>query len=107
MDVLGRLNPSVGWAYGQVKLALANYHAEDVDAYYAMTPPNYRSHRAARARASRALAAMSLALALGVAPITGDAQSAAKMPRVGLLRPGSPPDPYVEAFRRGLNDLSC
>src|SRR5262245_1849783 len=27
------------------------------------------------------------------------------MPRVGLLRPGSPPDFYVDAFRRGLQDL--
>src|SRR5262245_38470799 len=27
------------------------------------------------------------------------------MPRVGLLRPGSPPDFYVDAFRRGLHDL--
>src|SRR5262245_19370537 len=27
------------------------------------------------------------------------------MPRVGLLRPGTPPDPYVDAFRQGLRDL--
>jgi hypothetical protein len=30
---------------------------------------------------------------------TANAQQQAKMPRVGLLRPGSPPDRYVEAFR--------
>jgi putative ABC transport system substrate-binding protein len=34
-----------------------------------------------------------------------DAQQPAKMPRVGLLRPGAPPDPYVDAFRQGLRDL--
>src|SRR5213593_3757991 len=33
------------------------------------------------------------------------AQQPAKTPRVGLLRPGSPPDPYVDAFRQGLRDL--
>src|SRR5262245_52380444 len=44
-------------------------------------------------------------LALLAAPLAGDAQQAAKTPRVGLLRPGTPPDPYVEAFQRGLRDL--
>src|SRR5262249_56855279 len=34
-----------------------------------------------------------------------DAQQVTKLPRVGLLRPGSPPDPYVDAFRQGLRDL--
>jgi len=34
-----------------------------------------------------------------------DAQQPAKIPPVGLLRPGAPPDPYVEAFRQGLRDL--
>jgi putative tryptophan/tyrosine transport system substrate-binding protein len=33
------------------------------------------------------------------------AQQPAKIPRVGVLRPGSPPDPYVDAFRQGLRDL--
>ena len=27
------------------------------------------------------------------------------MPRIGILRPGSPPDPLVEAFREGLHEL--
>ncbi len=36
---------------------------------------------------------------------SSDAQQPAKIPRVGLLRPGAPPDPYVEAFRQGLRDL--
>src|SRR5262247_2147751 len=33
------------------------------------------------------------------------AQQPKKIPRIGLLRPGSPPDPYVDAFRQGLRDL--
>ena len=45
------------------------------------------------------------ALGLLVAPLAAGAQPAAKIPRVGLLRPGSPPDPYVDAFRQGLRDL--
>ena len=34
-----------------------------------------------------------------------EAQQPKKVPRVGLLRPGSPPDPYADAFRQGLRDL--
>ena len=52
----------------------------------------------------RAIVTVSLAFAL-VSPLAGETQQAAKIPRVGLLRPGSPPDPYVEAFRQGLRDL--
>jgi putative tryptophan/tyrosine transport system substrate-binding protein len=44
-------------------------------------------------------------LAILAAPLEGDAQQSAKIPRVGLLRPGAPPDPYVEAFQRRLRDL--
>jgi putative ABC transport system substrate-binding protein len=33
------------------------------------------------------------------------AQQPKKVPRIGLLRPGSLPDPYVDAFRQGLRDL--
>src|SRR3989338_10185725 len=33
------------------------------------------------------------------------AQQSGKVPRIGFLRIGSPPDPYVEAFRQGLRDL--
>lgn len=55
--------------------------------------------------ASRVLAAVSLVLALGFSPVAGDAQQAAKISRVGLLRPGSPPDAYVDAFRGALRDL--
>ncbi len=28
-----------------------------------------------------------------------------RVPRIGILRSGSPPDPYVEAFRQGLREL--
>ena len=38
-------------------------------------------------------------------PLVADAQSAGRIPRIGILRPGSPPDPYVEAFRQGLREL--
>jgi len=46
-----------------------------------------------------------LAVTLGSRPLASKAQSTAKIPRVGLLRPGSPPDPYVDVFRRALQDL--
>jgi putative tryptophan/tyrosine transport system substrate-binding protein len=41
-------------------------------------------------------------LALGV---IAEAQQEKKVPRIGLLRAGSPPDSYVEAFRQGLREL--
>jgi putative ABC transport system substrate-binding protein len=34
-----------------------------------------------------------------------DAQDQRKIPRIGMLRHGSPPDPLVDAFRRGLREL--
>jgi putative ABC transport system substrate-binding protein len=46
------------------------------------------------------LGALLLALSVHV-----DAQQPAKLPRIGLLRAGSPPDPMIEAFRQGLRDL--
>ena len=55
--------------------------------------------------ALRAIVMVSLAVSLVSVPLAGEAQQAAKIPRVGLLRPGSPPDPYVDAFRQGLRDL--
>ena len=55
-------------------------------------------------RAFRLPVAMSLAFALFAMLLPADAQQATKVPRVGLLRLGSPPDPYVDAFRRGLRD---
>src|SRR5262252_1541902 len=46
-----------------------------------------------------------LALGLTLAPLVAEAQPAGKIPRIGILRPGSPPDPLVEAFREGLREL--
>ena len=48
---------------------------------------------------------VSLAVTLGSTPLAGVAQPTTKVPRVGLLRPGSSPDPHVDAFRRALQDL--
>ena len=48
---------------------------------------------------------LTAALIILAAPAAADAQQPGKIPRVGLLRPGSPPDPYVDAFRQGLRDL--
>jgi putative ABC transport system substrate-binding protein len=36
---------------------------------------------------------------------SSDAQQPGKIPRIGVLRIGSPPDPFVEPFRQGLRDL--
>jgi putative ABC transport system substrate-binding protein len=46
-----------------------------------------------------------LALSLILAPLAAEAQPAGKIARIGILRAGSPPDPYVEAFRQGLREL--
>jgi putative ABC transport system substrate-binding protein len=48
---------------------------------------------------------MLLSFGISAAPPAAGAQQPAKIPRIGLLRPGSPPDPYVDAFRQGLRDL--
>src|SRR5712692_605971 len=40
-----------------------------------------------------------------VAPLTVEAQPARKVPHVGVLQAGAPPEPLVEAFREGLRDL--
>jgi ABC-type uncharacterized transport system substrate-binding protein len=46
-----------------------------------------------------------LALALGAAtPFAAEAQSV-KVPRIGVLRVGTPVDPNVDAFRQGLREL--
>jgi putative ABC transport system substrate-binding protein len=52
-------------------------------------------------------AALALALALVVLapPPASDAQQRERVPRIGVLRSGSPPDPFVEAFRQGLREL--
>jgi len=46
-----------------------------------------------------------LALSLILAPLAAEARQAGKIARIGILRVGSPPDPYVEAFRQGLREL--
>ncbi len=48
---------------------------------------------------------VAVALGLLFAPFATAGQAPAKVPRVGLIRGGSPPDPYVEAFRQGLREL--
>ncbi len=44
-------------------------------------------------------------LGLLAAPLAADAQPAGRNPRIGILRPGSPPDPLLDAFRQGLREL--
>jgi len=51
------------------------------------------------------VAMLALALALLASALVAEAQEERKVPRIGLIRPGSPPDPYVAAFLRGLRDL--
>ena len=38
-------------------------------------------------------------------PLATEAQQARKVPHVGVLQAGAPPEPLVEAFREGLRDL--
>ena len=51
----------------------------------------------------RFLQAVSASVLAG--PLAAEAQPAGKVPRIGLLRSGAPPDPFVEAFRHGLREL--
>jgi putative ABC transport system substrate-binding protein len=46
-----------------------------------------------------------LTVAVLSAPLASEAQSPVKIPRIGILREGSPPDPLVEGFRQGLREL--
>ena len=48
---------------------------------------------------------VTLMLSLLVAPLAAEAQPGGKMPRLGVLTPGIPPQPWVEAFRQGLRTL--
>ena len=45
------------------------------------------------------------ALGLLAAPVAADAQRAGRLPQVGVLRTGSPPDAFVDVFRMALRDL--
>ena len=52
---------------------------------------------------------VALTLSILTAPCSVDAQGSAKVYRIGMLRPGSPPagaSPNLEAFRQGMHDLS-
>src|SRR5712691_5462710 len=46
-----------------------------------------------------------LTLSLLAAPLAAHAQPVGKIPRLGMLVPGTPPEPLTEAFRQGLRDL--
>lgn len=46
-----------------------------------------------------------LVIVLLITVSSAGAQQPKKVPRVGFLRHGSPPDPLVDAFRRGLRDI--
>ena len=49
---------------------------------------------------------LSLAFSVVAAPPAANAQQAGKVPRLGILSPGSPgPSPLLEAFRQGLREL--
>jgi hypothetical protein len=49
--------------------------------------------------------ASALITCLLAAPLPAAGAAAGRIPRVGVLRPGSPPDAYDEAFRQGLREL--
>jgi putative ABC transport system substrate-binding protein len=45
------------------------------------------------------------ALAVLAAPVAAEAQPAGKVPRIGFLRNGPPPETFIEGLRKGLRDL--
>jgi hypothetical protein len=49
--------------------------------------------------------AVVVTLNLTLAPLAAEAQQAPKVPRIGLLLTGNPPDPNVEAFQEALREL--
>jgi len=55
------------------------------------------------------LIGLAVILSLTLAPLVGEAQPAASLPRIGFLAPSSPSDSrvarYLEAFRQGLREL--
>jgi hypothetical protein len=54
---------------------------------------------------NRADLVIAFTLSLLAAPLAAEAQPAGKIPRIGILRPGSPPDPLLDVFRQGLRNL--
>jgi ABC-type uncharacterized transport system substrate-binding protein len=53
----------------------------------------------------RSVLTIVLTMGLLITPLAAGAQPAGKNPRIGILRPGSPPDPLLDAFRQGLREL--
>lgn len=52
------------------------------------------------------IAVVALTLGILTAPLPSEAQQpGAKIARIGILQPGTPPEPLFEAFREGLRDL--
>jgi putative ABC transport system substrate-binding protein len=56
-------------------------------------------------KAPRLVVMVNLVFTLLAAPLAAEAQAVGRVPRIGILRTGSPPDPFVEAFRQGLREL--
>ena len=48
---------------------------------------------------------IALTLSMLAVPQAAHAQPVGKIPRLGVLAPGTPPQPAVEALRQGLRDL--
>ena len=55
--------------------------------------------------ATTLITVLALLLAVLVVPLAAEAQETGKVARIGVLSSGSPPDPFVEAFKQGLRDL--
>src|SRR6187397_1703702 len=51
------------------------------------------------------IAGAALMAAVLLLPLAAGGPPASRIPRVGILRPGSPPEALVESFRQGLRDL--
>ena len=49
--------------------------------------------------------AVILAVGLSLAPLPAESQEAGKVARIGVLRPSSPPDLFLERFKQGLREL--
>ena len=53
----------------------------------------------------KVISLITLVLGLFLVPYPSQAQSVAKIPRIGILTPGFAPNPMFEVFRQGLRDL--
>lgn len=53
----------------------------------------------------RSVLGVILAMGLLTTALAPEAQQTTRVPRIGVLCPGSPPDPLLEAFRQGLREL--